>query len=199
MSVFIVERDYEGFIIGNKEDKLGVRASDTRQISIDDCRVPRENLLGELNKGFKHVMEVLDGGRIGIGSLSVGLAQAAMQEAAAYAKQREAFGRAISEFQAIRWMLADMATRTEAAKLMVYQAAITKDNNQDCRKLSSMAKLMASDTAVSVASDAVQVFGGSGYIKGFAVERLYRDAKITQIYEGTNQIQRNIIAKELLK
>jgi alkylation response protein AidB-like acyl-CoA dehydrogenase len=199
MTAFIIEKGYQGFVIGKKEDKLGVRASDTRQIAMDNCRVPKQNVLGELNKGFKHVMTVLDGGRIGIGALSVGLAQAAMQKSAVYAKQRQAFGKTIVEFQAIRWMLADMATEIHAARLMVQHAARLRDAGSAYTEAAAMAKLFASEMAMRATKNAIQIFGGYGYVRDYPVERYWRDAKLMVIGEGTSEIQRLVISRELLK
>lgn len=199
ISAFIVEKGFEGFIVGKKEDKLGVRASDTRVISIDNCRVPKENLLGKENEGFQQALITLDGGRIGIGAMAVGLAQAAMEKAAAYSKEREAFGQPISEFQAIRWMLADMATEIYAARLMVHEAAQMRDQGKPYTKEAAMAKLFASEMAMRATKNAIQILGGYGYCKDYPVERYWRDAKLTVIGEGTSEIQRLVISRELLK
>lgn len=199
MSCFIVERGFEGFNIGKKEDKLGVRASDTREISIENCKVPKENLLGELNKGFKQALVTLDGGRIGIGAMSVGLAQGAMDRAAAYATEREAFGQPIAKFQAISWMLADMATEIHAARLMVHHAARLGDQGKPYTKEASMAKLFGSEMAMRATKNAIQVFGGYGFCMDYPVERYWRDAKLTVIGEGTSEIQRLVISREILK
>lgn len=199
ISAFIVEKDFDGIMIGKKEEKLGVYASDTRAINFEDCRVPKENLLGEENRGFKIALNALDGGRIGIGAMSVGLARAAMEKAAAYSKVREAFGNTISEFQAIRWMLADMATEIHGARLMVQHAASLRDQKKPYMKEASMAKLFASEMAMRATKNAIQIFGGYGFCKDYPVERYWRDAKLTVIGEGTSEIQRLIISRELLK
>jgi alkylation response protein AidB-like acyl-CoA dehydrogenase len=198
LSAFIVEKGFNGFVIGKKEDKLGVRASDTRQISIEDCRVPGENLLGQENKGFPQALRTLDGGRIGIGAMAVGLAQAAMEKATAYAKEREAFGQPISEFQAIKWMLADMATEIHAGRLMVHHAAQLRDAKKPYKKEAAMAKLFASEAAMRATKNAIQIFGGYGYVRDYPVERYWRDAKLTVIGEGTSEVQRLVISREVL-
>lgn len=199
MSAFIVEKGFEGFVIGKKEDKLGVRASDTRLISIDNCRVPKENLLGKENDGFKQALITLDGGRVGIGAMAVGLAQAAMEKAAAYSKERVAFGQPIGEFQAIRWMLADMATEIYAARLMVHEVAVLRDQKKPYTQQAAMAKLFASEMAMRATKNAIQIFGGYGFCKDYPVERYWRDAKLTVIGEGTSEILRMVISRELLK
>lgn len=199
ISAFIVERDTPGLIIGKKENKLGVRASDTRQITFEQCRVPAANLLGKENEGFKYALLTLDGGRIGIGAMAVGLAQAAMEKAAAYAKERRAFGQAIAEFQAIRWYIADMATEIHAARLMVHHAARLKDDGKPYAKEAAMAKLFASEMAMRACNKAIQIFGGYGYIMDYPVERYWRDAKLTEIGEGTSEVQRLVISREVLK
>ena len=199
MSIFIVDFHAKGVARGPKEHKMGQRASQVGPVNFDDVHLPDGALLGPEGKGFHIMMSVLDKGRVGIAALAVGIAQAGLEAAVDYAQQRRQFGKAISEFQAIQWLLADMAKDIEAARLLVQSAAYKLDNNQDATKACSIAKCFAGDMAVARTADAVQVFGGSGYIRGFEVERLYRDAKITQIYEGTNQIQRMIIARELLK
>ncbi len=199
ISAFIVEKGFEGFVVGKKEDKLGVRASDTRVISIDNCRVPKENLLGKENEGFQQALITLDGGRIGIGAMAVGLAQAAMEKAAAYSKEREAFGQPIGEFQAIRWMLADMATEIYAARLMVHEVAQMRDQGKPYTKEAAMAKLFASEMAMRATKNAIQILGGYGYCKDYPLERYWRDAKLTVIGEGTSEIQRLVISRELLK
>lgn len=199
LSAFIVEKEFEGFIIGRKEDKLGVRASDTRPISIDGCRVPKENLLGQENDGFKQALVTLDGGRIGIGAMAVGLAQAAMEKSAAYSKERVAFGRPIGDFQAIKWMLADMATEIHGARLMVHHAAHLRDQSKPYTTEAAMAKLFASEAAMRATKNAIQIFGGYGYTRDYPVERYWRDAKLTVIGEGTSEVQRLVISRELLK
>ena len=198
MSVFLVDADLSGFEAGPKEHKMGQRASPLGALTFDGVALPEAALLGPENRGFHMMMSVLDKGRIGIAALAVGILQAALEAAIDYTKTRHQFGQAIAEFQGVQWMLADMAKDTHAARLMTHAAAALYDAGEPARIECSMAKCFASDAAVQHASNAVQLFGGSGYIRGFEVERLYRDAKVTQIYEGTNQIQRNIIARQLL-
>jgi hypothetical protein len=198
ISAFIVERAATGLRAGRKEDKLGMRASDTSEVLFDGCRVPADCLLGELGQGFVHTMQVLDAGRIGIAALSVGLAQGAYEAARNYAIDRRAFGKSISEFQAIRWKLADAATRIEAARLLTYRAACLKDQGQRTTVESSMAKLYASETAMRVAEDCVQIHGGYGFVKDYPAEKYFRDVKLTTIGEGTSEIQRMVIARHLL-
>ncbi|MEM9550239.1 MAG: acyl-CoA dehydrogenase family protein [Pseudomonadota bacterium] len=199
MSIFVVDLHDPGVERGPKEHKMGQRASQVGALTFTDVRLPADALLGEVNRGFHMMMSVLDKGRVGIAALAVGIAQAGLEAAVDYAQQRKQFQRAISEFQGVQWLLADMAKDIEAARLLVHSAASKIDVGDNATKACSMAKCFAGDMAVARTADAVQVFGGSGYIRGFEVERLYRDAKITQIYEGTNQIQRMIIARELLK
>ena len=199
MSIFIVERAYPGFRSGPKEHKLGQRASQVGALEFDNVPLPADALLGPENRGFHIMMSILEKGRVGIGALAVGIVQAALDASVDYAKVRRQFGKTIGEFQGVQWMLADMAKDLTAARLLVHNAAIKLDSGQGAAIESSMAKCFAGDAAVTHASNAVQIFGGSGYIRGFEVERLYRDSKITQIYEGTNQIQRMIIARNLLK
>jgi alkylation response protein AidB-like acyl-CoA dehydrogenase len=199
ISAFIVERERIGLRIVRVENKLGVRASDTAQLSLEEIRVPKENLLGELNNGYRDVLRVLDGGRIGIGAMAVGIARAALEESLRYAKQRRQFGRPIAEFEAIQWKLADMATEIDAARLLVYHAAELKQKGLAFRRLASEAKLFASEIAARATSQAVQIHGGAGYMKDSPVERYFRDAKLCEIGEGTSEIQRMIIAKELLR
>lgn len=196
---FIVEAGTPGFTIGKKEEKMGIRASSTTELIFQNCRIPKENLLGKVGEGFKIAMVVLDGARIGIGAQAVGIAQAAYDEALQYAKVREQFGKPIAAQQAVSFMLADMAIQIEAARHLVYHAAALKDAGRAYGKEAAMAKTFASDIAVKVALDAIQVMGGYGYSREYSVERLLRDAKITQIYEGTNQIQRVVIAGHILK
>ncbi len=198
MSIFIVDLDAKGCSRGHKEHKMGQRASQVGALFFDDVRLGRDALLGPAGRGFHAMMSVLEKGRIGIAALAVGILQHALEESVAYAKTRRQFGKAIAEFQAIQWMLADMAKDTAAARLLVEAAATRLDRGERATMESSMAKCFASDAAVAHTQNAVQIHGGSGYIRGIAVERLYRDAKITQIYEGTNQIQRMIIARQLL-
>ena len=199
MSIFIVDLNAPGVSRGKKEKKMGQRASPVGALHFDSVALPGDALLGELNRGFHIMMSVLDKGRIGIGALAVGIAQAGLEAALDYAKTRKQFGYAIAENQGLQWMLADMKKDITAARALVHRAAMTMDAGLPATMDCSIAKCFASDTAVQHTANAVQVFGGSGYIRGFEVERLYRDAKITQIYEGTNQIQRSIIARELLK
>lgn len=199
-SAFIVEKGTPGFSFGKKEDKMGIRASATRELIFNDCRIPRENLLGREGMGFIVAMKTLDRTRPGIGAQAVGIAQGALEEAIQYARERVQFGQPISSFQAVQHMLADMATQIEAARALVYATARMIDSGaKEFSKESAMAKLFASDMAMRVTTDAVQIFGGYGYMKEYPVEKMMRDAKITQIYEGTNQIQRNVIALELIK
>ncbi len=199
MSIFIVDLHAPGVERGPKEHKMGQRASQVGALSFSDVKLPAEALLGQEGRGFHMMMSVLDKGRVGIAALAVGIAQAGLEAAVDYARTRRQFGRPISDFQGVQWLLADMAKDIEAARLLVHSAAVRLDRGESATKECSIAKCFASDMAVARTSDAVQVFGGSGYISGFEVERLYRDAKITQIYEGTNQIQRMIIAREILK
>ena len=199
ISAFIVERDFPGFSVGRVEDKMGIRGSQTAELIFTDCEVPAENILGREGDGFKIAMGTLDRTRPGIGSQAVGIAQGALDLAVEYAKQRVQFDKPIAEFQGIQFMLADMATKVEAARLLVYNVAEMIDRGEkNFSKYSSMAKLFASDIAMEVTNDAIQVLGGYGYITEYPAERMMRDAKITQIYEGTNQIQRLIIARALL-
>ena len=199
MSIFIVDLHAAGVQRGPKEHKMGQRASQVGALSFDAVRLGPDALLGAAGRGFHMMMSVLDKGRVGIAALAVGIGQAGLEAAVDYAGTRRQFGKTISEFQGVQWLLADMAKDIEAARLLVHSAAVKIDQGQDATKACSIAKCFAGDMAVARTADAVQVFGGSGYIRGFEVERLYRDAKITQIYEGTNQIQRMIIARELLK
>jgi len=199
MSIFIVDLHGTGVTRGPKEHKMGQRASQVGALNFDNVKLPDTALLGQEGRGFHMMMSVLDKGRVGIASLAVGIAQAGLEAAVDYSKERKQFKQAISEFQGVQWLLADMAKDIEAARLLVRSAAIKIDDGEDATMACSMAKCFAGDMAVARSADAVQVFGGSGYIRGFEVERLYRDAKICQIYEGTNQIQRMIIARELLK
>ena len=199
MSIFIVDLHSPGVEKGPKEHKMGQRASQVGALTFTDVRLPADAMLGEENRGFHMMMSVLDKGRVGIAALAVGIAQAGLEAAVDYAQQRKQFQKPIAEFQGVQWLLADMAKDIEAARLLVHSAAHKIDTGENATKACSMAKCFAGDMAVARTADAVQVFGGSGYIRGFEVERLYRDAKITQIYEGTNQIQRMIIARELMK
>jgi alkylation response protein AidB-like acyl-CoA dehydrogenase len=199
ISSFIVEKGYDGLIVGKKEDKLGMRASDTCSLIFDNCKVPVENLIGEEGQGYKQAMEILASGRIGIAALSVGLAQGAFELSLKYSKERKAFGKYIAEFQAIQWKLADMATQIESARLLTYKAAYLKDQGKDYSLYASMAKYFASEVAVKCAIEAVQIYGGYGYIKEYPVEKFYRDAKLLTIGEGTSEIQKIIIANKILK
>jgi butyryl-CoA dehydrogenase len=199
LSAFIIEKGFDGFSVGKKEDKMGIRASATNELIFEDCKVPRENLVGKEGMGFKIALKALDGGRIGIAAQAVGIAQACLEESVSYSKERKQFGKPISSFQAIQWMLANMATRIEASRLLTYQAAFVKDKSGRFSKDAAMAKLFASETAVDAAVDAVQIHGGYGYMKEYTVERLFRDSKITEIYEGTSEIQRLVIAAHLLR
>ena len=198
ISAFIVEKGTPGLSPGKKEDKLGMRASDTSEMLFDSCRIPGDQLLGAEGQGFVNTMQVLDAGRIGIAALSVGLAQGAYEAALAYAKVRKSFGKTISSFQAIQWKLADAATRIEAARLLTYRAAYLKDRGGRTSLESSMAKLYASETAVRVAEDCVQIHGGYGFVKDYPAEKYFRDVKLTTIGEGTSEIQRLVIARQLL-
>ena len=205
ISAFIVEKDTPGFRPGKKENKLGMRASDTSEVIFSDCRIPDENLLGAEGQGFINSLQVLDGGRISIASLALGMAQGAYEAAVKYAKQRKQFGKAISEFQAIQFKLADMATEIEAARLLVWEAAYLADRSLHdggsgirFTRESSMAKLFAAEVAVRVANEAVQIFGGYGFVKDYPAEKYYRDAKLCTIGEGTSEIQRLVIARQLL-
>ena len=199
INVLIVERDMPGFVVGKKEQKMGIRGSDTHSLMFTDVKVPKENRIGEDGFGFKFAMKTLSGGRIGIAAQALGIAAGALELATKYAQQRRAFGKVIADHQAIAFMLADMATRVEAARLLVYKSAWLKDQGLPFDKESAMAKLYASETAMWVATQAVQVHGGYGYVKEYHVERLMRDAKITEIYEGTSEIQRVVISRAHLQ
>jgi len=199
ISVFIVEKGWDGFVIGKKEDKLGIRGSDTHSLMFTDVKVPTENRIGAEGFGFTFAMETLNGGRIGIAAQALGIASGAYELALNYSKERKAFGKPISQHQAIQFKLADMATHIEAARLLVYKAAWLKDQGEEYAQASAIAKLYASDVAMNVTVEAVQIHGGYGYVKEYHVERLMRDAKITQIYEGTSEIQRIVISRGILK
>lgn len=199
ISAFIVEKGTEGFSFGKKEKKLGIRSSPTTELIFENCRIPKENLLGEEGEGFKIAMTTLDGGRSGIAAQAVGIAQGALDAAITYAKEREQFGKPIAHQQGISFKLADMATEVEAARLLTYRAAWLESQGLPYGEASAMAKLFAGDTAMRVTVEAVQIFGGYGYTKDYPVERYMRDAKITQIYEGTNEIQRLVIGRALTK
>jgi butyryl-CoA dehydrogenase len=196
---FIVERDSPGLRLGKPEHKMGITCSGSVEIVLDGCEVPSENLLGAEGEGFKIAMSTLDGGRIGIAAQAIGIGRAALEESLAYSQGRRAFGQRIADFQATQWKLADMATELEAARLMAYRAAWLRDQQTRCSLETSMAKLFASEVCVRAAKEGVQIHGGYGYINEYTVERLFRDAKITEIYEGTSEIQRLVIAKEILK
>lgn len=199
ISAFIVERGRSGLAVGRVENKLGVRASDTAQLRFENVRVPAENLLGELNSGYRDALAVLDGGRIGIGALAVGIARAALEQSLHYAKQRRQSGQALVEFEAIQWKLADMATEIDGARLLVYRAAELKQKGLPFKRMASQAKLFSSEVAARATTQAIQIHGGAGYMKDLPVERYFRDAKLCEIGEGTSEIQRLIIAKELLR
>ncbi|MBX7221801.1 MAG: acyl-CoA dehydrogenase family protein [Blastocatellia bacterium] len=198
-SAFIMKNDTAGFSVAKKENKLGMRASDTAGLSFEDCRIPADNQLGELNHGFVDSLKILDGGRISIAALSLGIAQGAYESALKYARQRQAFGRVIAEYQAIQWKLADMATQIEAARLLTLRAAVLKDRGKITTKESAMAKLYASEVAVRVSEEAVQIHGGYGYTKDYPPEKFWRDSKLCTIGEGTSEIQRLVIAREILR
>ena len=198
INVLIVEKGMEGFVVGPKENKLGIRSSDTNTLLFNDVKVPKENRIGEDGFGFKFAMSTLNGGRIGIAAQALGIAMGAFERSVAYSKERKAFGSEISKLQAIQFKLADMATEIEAAKLLVYKAARLKDEGKDYAHASAMAKLYASKVAMETTVEAVQVHGGYGYVKEYHVERLMRDAKITQIYEGTSEIQKVVISRGVL-
>lgn len=199
ISGFIVEKNTPGFSVPKVEKKLGINASSTAELLFEDCRIPAENLLSEEGKGFRIAMETLDGGRIGIAAQALGIARAALEASVRYAQEREQFGQAIAKFQAIQFMISDMATEIDAARLLTYRAAYLKDKGARHSSESAMAKLFASEVAMRVTTKAIQVHGGYGYIKEYPVERHFRDAKITEIYEGTSEVQRMVIAADLLK
>lgn len=199
MTAFVVERGTQGFTGGKKEDKLGMRASETAEVIFTDCRVHKDNVLGKVGEGFVQAMKILDGGRISIGSLGLGIAEGALEASIKYAKEREQFGKPIASFQGISFKLADMATEVEAAKLLLYQAADKLMKGEKVNKLSAIAKYYASEVGVRVSTEAVQIFGGYGYIKEFPVEKFYRDSKLCTIGEGTSEIQKLVISRELLK
>ncbi|MBL4655387.1 MAG: acyl-CoA dehydrogenase [Bacteroidia bacterium] len=199
MTAFILEKGTPGFTPGKKEDKLGMRASETTEISFQDCRIHKDNVLGKIGDGFIQSLKILDGGRISIASLGLGIAKGAFEAATAYSKEREQFGKPISEFQAISFKLADMKVQIEAAELLTFKAAYLKQNGKPTTKVSSMAKYYTSEIAVKVATEGVQIFGGYGYTKEFPAEKYYRDAKLCTIGEGTSEIQKMVIAREILK
>jgi alkylation response protein AidB-like acyl-CoA dehydrogenase len=199
INCLIVERGMPGFVVGKKEDKMGIRGSDTHSLMFTDVKVPKVNRIGEEGFGFTFAMGTLNGGRIGIAAQALGIASGALELATGYAKERKAFGKHLAEHQAIQFKLAEMATKIDAARLLVWQAAVLKDEKKDFVKAAAMAKLFASQIAQEVTTEAVQIHGGYGYVKEFHVERLMRDAKITQIYEGTTEIQKMVISRELLR
>ena len=199
ITAFLIERDFPGFAVGKKEDKLGIRASSTCELILEDCRVPKSNVLGEIGKGYKIAIETLNEGRIGIGAQMVGVAQGSWDYGAAYSKERKAFGRPLADFQAIQFQLAETATQIEAARLMVYNAARLKDAQQDFLKEAAMAKYFSSQVAEHVTSQIVEIYGGYGYTKDYPAEKYFRDSKIGKIYEGTSNMQLQTIAKYLLR
>ena len=199
ISAFIVEKGFLGFSIGKKEDKLGIRASSTTELIFENCIVPKENLIGREGKGFGIAMKTLDGGRIGIAAQALGIAEGALEEAIKYMKERKQFGRPISAFQGLQWMVAEMSTKIEAARFLVYKAAWLKENKQPYSVDAARAKLYAAEVAMDVTTKAVQLFGGYGYTKEYPMERMMRDAKITEIYEGTSEVQKMVISGSLLK
>jgi butyryl-CoA dehydrogenase len=199
ITAFLVEKEWEGFNVGSIEHKLGIRASSTCELVLNDLKVPKANVLGSVGQGFKIGLRALDGGRIGVAAQAVGIAQAAFETAVKYAKQREQFGKPISVLQAIQWMIADMAVSIEAARLLLWEAAYAKDTKKYFSKEAAMAKLFASEIASKCASEAIQIHGGYGYSREYSVERNYRDARITQIYEGTSEVQKLVIAATVLK
>ncbi len=199
ISSFIIEKGTPGLSIGKIEDKFGVRGSATSQVILEDCHVPPENLLGGYNEGFVNALKTLDGGRVSIAAMAVGIAQGALEEAVSYAKERKQFGRPIADFQAVQWHLADMAMQIDASRLLTYKAAWLEDHEMPYKKEAAMAKLFASETSMMVCNKALQILGGYGYISDYPVERMLRDAKLTEIGEGTSEIQRLVIAREILK
>src|SRR5436190_1471770 len=198
ITAFLIERDFPGFTVGKKEDKLGIRASSTCELVLDDCRVPKENVLGEVGKGYKIAIETLNEGRIGIGAQMIGVARGALEYAIAYVKERKQFGKAIAEFQGVQFQIAEAATQLEAARLMVYNAARLKDAGRPFLREAAMAKLFSSQVAEKITSLAVQLFGGNGYTKEYPVEKFWRDSKVGQIYEGTSNMQLSTIAKSII-
>ncbi|MEO8513877.1 MAG: acyl-CoA dehydrogenase [Ignavibacteria bacterium] len=199
ISAFIVEKGFEGFSVGKKENKLGMRSSDTCELIFDNCKVPASNLIGKEGEGFKQCMQILDGGRISIAALSVGIAQAALEHSIKYAKQRKQFGKSLAEFQGIQFKIADMATEVEAARLLTYKAAVMRDEGKDFKFAASLAKYYASEIATKATNEAIQIHGGYGFIKDFPVEKLYRDVKLTTIGEGTSEVQKMIMARALVE
>ncbi|KJS87247.1 MAG: acyl-CoA dehydrogenase [Peptococcaceae bacterium BICA1-8] len=199
ISAFIVEKDFPGFSVGQSEDKLGIKGSSTTEIIFKDCRVPKENILGAESQGFKIAMHSLDVGRIGVGAQALGIAQACLDESIKYAKERQQFGKPIGSFQAIQWILADMATKIQCSRHLIYHAAWLKENNLPFSAEAAMAKLYASETAMEASVKAIQIHGGHGYTTNYPVERFFRDAKITEIYEGTSEVMKMVIAGNLLR
>ena len=199
ISAFVVEKDTEGFSVGKKENKLGMRASETTQLIFENCRVPKENMIGNEGEGFTQAMKILEGGRISIAALSVGLAQGCLDACISYSKERKQFGKTLSEFQAIQFKLSDMASEIEAARLMTFKAARMKDENKNILDIAAKAKLFASEVATRAANEAVQIFGGYGFTKDYPVEKFYRDVKLLTIGEGTSEVQRIVIARKLLQ
>lgn len=199
ITAFIIEKGTKGFELGKKEEKMGIRASSTTELIFKDCRIPKENMLGKEGKGFGIAMSTLDGGRIGIAAQALGIAEGALDEAVKYMKQRKQFGKPIGAFQGLQWYIAEMATKVEAAKLLVYKAAFKKQSGLSYGLEAAMAKLYASETAMEVTTKVVQIFGGYGFTKDYPVERMMRDAKITEIYEGTSEVQKMVIAANILK
>jgi butyryl-CoA dehydrogenase len=199
ISAFIVERDTPGFTYGSLEKTMGMIGSDTSELVFEDCHVPKENLLAQEGMGFKIAMKALDGGRIGIAAQALGIAEAAMEESIKYSKEREQFGRPIAKFQAVQWMIANMASEIEAARMLIYNAALKKDSGHNYSSEAAMAKLYASEVAMRATTKGLQIHGGYGYIKDYPIERFFRDAKVTEIYEGTSEIQRLVIASKLLR
>lgn len=199
ISAFIVEKEFEGFSIGKKEEKLGIRASSTTELVMSNCIVPKENLIGQEGKGFGIAMKTLDGGRIGIAAQALGIAEGAFEEAVAYMKERKQFGKPLAAFQGLQWMIAEMDTKIEAARHLVYKAAWLKDNKLPYSVDAARAKLYAAEVAMDVTTKAVQIFGGYGYTKEYPVERMMRDAKITEIYEGTSEVQKMVISGNALR
>ena len=199
ISAFIIPKDLDGISLGNKEDKLGIRSSDTCEIHFDNCRVPIENLISDEGEGYRIALTTIDGGRIGIASQALGIAQAALDKSKSYAKERKQFGSSIADFGAIQEKIASMGTNIEASRLLIHNAALLKDMHKPFTKEAAMSKSFSSQTAMDAATDCVQIFGGYGYMQDYGVERLMRDAKITQIYEGTTEIQKMVIARELLE
>ncbi|HEX8904882.1 MAG TPA: acyl-CoA dehydrogenase family protein, partial [Longimicrobiaceae bacterium] len=199
IGAFIVPTNTEGYVVGKKEDKMGQRASETVGVAFQEMFIPDDQLLGEPDQGFIYALKGLNGGRLGIGALALGIAQAALEQAVAYAGERRQFGTAIKDFQGIQFKLANMATRVEAARALLHRAAEAKDTGENAVQMASMAKLFASEAAMFVTTEAIQVFGGYGYMKEYPVERLFRDAKVTEIYEGTSEIQRTVIARALYR